>query len=419
VNKCDAPIITMEEQQPPCLIGLAVLAKMAFRGADLAPIAQTLNDRRRDGEDAAALMDLSLIELFQGRAHNRAQFQSEALALNRFYRHTPTIATPDPIKVLALATPGDLMANTPIEFLLENADIVLDVLYVAPESPLPAVVPQHDLAFVLVAEGDDNRPVLDDLAARTENWPRPLLNRPDMVSRLTRNGASALLASIPGAAMPVNARTDRASLASFARGEGRPEQIPEDCRFPILARPVGSHAGEGFEKLDDPQAIFSYLVQQRQAEFFISRYVDYRSADGFFRKYRVALIGGEAYACHMAISSHWMIHYLNADMIDNAQNRAEEAGFMQDFDDRFGARHRDALREIARRSRLDYLVIDCAETQDGKLLIFEVGAAMVVHAMDPESVFPYKAVQMKKLFAAFQAMLRRRGLEGRAARRAG
>jgi hypothetical protein len=30
--------------------------------------------------------------------------------------------------------------------------------------------------------------------------------------------------------------------------------------------------------------------------------------------------------------------------------------------------------------------------------------------MDPEDVFPYKATQMKKLFAAFQTMLRSRAL---------
>ena len=103
-----------------------------------------------------------------------------------------------------------------------------------------------------------------------------------------------------------------------------------------------------------------------------------------------------------------MIHYLNADMIDNERNRAEEAAFMQNFDAGFGARHREALREIARRCELDYLLIDCGETPDGRLLIFEVGNAMIVHAMDPEHVFPYKAGQMKKLFGAFQAMLRAR-----------
>jgi hypothetical protein len=415
VNIVDAQDIVMDDRQPPGLIGLAALAKMAFRGANLAPIRQSLIDRRlADPDDAAALMDLSILELFQGREQNRAQLQAQALKLRKSYRHPSAPATSSPIRILALAAPGDLMANTPIEFLVENADIVLDVLYVVPDSPLPDIVPPHDVAFVVVAEGDGNKPALDLLAKRLKAWPQPVLNDPDRISRLTRDGAWALLASIPGVHMPTNARVERAALMSLARGEERPDQIPSDCCFPIVARPVGSHAGDGLKKLDDRAAVFSYLAQQSQAEFFVSPFVDYRGEDGLFRKYRIALIDGEAYACHMAISSHWMIHYLNADMIDNGQNRAEEAKFMRDFDDDFGSRHRSALRETARRSGLDYLVMDCGETRDGKLLIFEVGNAMIVHAMDPEHVFPYKSGQMKKLFGAFQTMVRSRALAERA-----
>jgi hypothetical protein len=51
------------------------------------------------------------------------------------------------------------------------------------------------------------------------------------------------------------------------------------------------------------------------------------------------------------------------------------------------------------------LGIDCAETQDGELLIFEVDSNMVVHAFDPVDVYPYKQPQMQKVFAAFRAML--------------
>jgi hypothetical protein len=411
VNDCAARDIVPGDHQPPALIGLAALAKMAFRGADLGPVAQSLIDRyRRNSADAAALMDLSLIELFRGREQGRAELQTEALKLQRLYRHGRASVAANPLRVLAFAAPGDLMANTPIEFLLENQDVVLDVLYVLPEFPLPEIVPRHDVAFVLPAEGERNVSTLDLLAERLKTWPRPVLNEASRISRLTRDGAWALLASTPGAAMPINAAVDRPSLLRLANGEAPLEQLLPDCRFPIIARPVGSHAGEGLKKLDDRAAVLAYLSEYSQADFFISPFVDYRSADGLFRKYRVALIDGRAYACHMAISSHWMIHYLNADMIDNPQNRAEEATFMRDFDEAFGARHQTALREIARRCGLDYLIMDCGETPDGKLLIFEVGAAMIVHAMDPEDIFPYKAVQMKKLFAAFETMLRSRAL---------
>jgi hypothetical protein len=390
------------EQQPPMLIGLAKLAKMAFRGADLNPVRQALIDRGlRDPEDAAAYMDLSILELFEGREQSRAVFQAQALKRHNLYRHGP-VAAMAPLKVLAFSAPGNLMANTPIEFLVENADIVLDVLYLAPGAPLPDIVPRHDVAFVAVAEADENRPILDMLAENLATWPRPVLNAPSRISALTRDGAAALLAPVEGVHMPVNLRVDRAQLSRFAEGEAA-----ITLRLPIIARPAGSHAGEGLEKLDDRAAILAYLAKQAASEFFVAPFVDYRSEDGLFRKYRVALIDGEAYACHMAISRHWMIHYLNADMIDNPQNRAEEARFMEDFDHAFGARHRAALHEVARCAGLDYLIMDCGETADGQLLIFEVGNAMIVHAMDPEAIFPYKATQMRKLFGAFQAMLRR------------
>ena len=54
---------------------------------------------------------------------------------------------------------------------------------------------------------------------------------------------------------------------------------------------------------------------------------------------------------------------------------------------------------------LDYFGIDCGETPEGELLIFEADVAMIVHAMDPPDLFPYKGPQMRKVFDAFRAML--------------
>ena len=60
------------------------------------------------------------------------------------------------------------------------------------------------------------------------------------------------------------------------------------------------------------------------------------------------------------------------------------------------------------RLGFDYYSIDCAETQDGRLLVFEADAAAIIHLMDPAAMFPYKQPQMRRVFAAFQAMLDRR-----------
>jgi hypothetical protein len=107
----------------------------------------------------------------------------------------------------------------------------------------------------------------------------------------------------------------------------------------------------------------------------------------------------------MAISSHWMIHYLNAGMFESAEKRAEEERFMAHFDEDFAIRHQDAFRAIYERMGLDYLGIDCGETAEGKLLVFEIDGSMVIHAIDPIDVFPYKQPQMHKVFAAFHEML--------------
>ena len=112
----------------------------------------------------------------------------------------------------------------------------------------------------------------------------------------------------------------------------------------------------------------------------------------------------------MAISQHWMVHYLNADMIHSQKNRDSEEKFIYDFDTDFATKHRVALQEIDRRIGLDYYSIDCANTREGKLLVFELDSGAVVHSMDPAEFFPYKAPQMKLVFEAFQQMLRRKAI---------
>jgi hypothetical protein len=107
----------------------------------------------------------------------------------------------------------------------------------------------------------------------------------------------------------------------------------------------------------------------------------------------------------MAIADRWDIWYLNAGMSDNAAKRLEEETFMRTFDFGFARRHQSALAALADRIGLDYFTIDCAETPDGSLLIFEADNTAVVHNMDPPSVFPYKAPHMRKIFDAVAAML--------------
>jgi hypothetical protein len=388
-------------------VGPAALMKMAYAGANLTPVGEALLASAGSvpgASSADALLDLSTILQLNGNCETALLVQTEALRLKRLY-HLPAPRGTTGIRLLALMTPGNLMTNMPLDFLLEDSDIALDILYVAPHLPALDTVPDHDVLFVAIGESDETLPLLEQLGEALKHWPRPVLNQADRCTWLSRDRACKLLGGLPGVAMPATARLTRTELENIGNDTVPVHGYLSGAAFPLIVRPVGSHAGQGLEKVESPVGLLNYLQTMQKDLFYISRFIDYSSPDGSFRKYRIVLIEGKPHAVHMGVSAHWMIHYVNAGMAESADKRAEEARFMAEFDTAFARRHAMALQAIHRQMRLDYLVIDCAETQDGKLLLFEVDNSAVVHTMDPIDIFPYKRPQMRKVFDSFRAML--------------
>ena len=386
------------------LLGLAPFARMAFAGADLGPLKERLLARvAQDGNDAGALMDLSIVLQLMGQRELGLSVQALALGIRQTYRVRGSAGPA--IRLLAIVGPGDLAENNALELLIEGSDISLDLLYVSPDLPFPPALPDHDLAMVALCESDRNRPLLEHIAAIVKRWPRPVLCAPHRIARLSRDGACRLLHSAPGLVMPVTARIGRRTLESIGGGEVAVTAILPDGGFPVIVRPVDSQKGRGLVKAGAPGDLLDYLEARPEDAFYVARYVDYRAPDGQFRKYRIVLIDRRPYVCHMAISDSWVVHYMSAGMVESAARRAEEARFFGAFDDGFARRHRDALLSIARSTELEYVGIDCGETPTGELLVFEVDSGMTVHAMDPIDLFPYKQPQMRKVFRAFRRML--------------
>jgi hypothetical protein len=399
----------------PETIGLARLFAIGFSGNDYgAVITELLARLERNDADAAALFDLGTILMLNGKRQEGLDCQQDALRLSRLFRQSATGAATSPLKLLMLAVPGDFMANTPVQFLLEGAGVRLDTLYVSPDGSLPGLIPPHDILLVGIGESDESGPILKALQPLLARWPRPVLNRPADVLKLARERLSETLRPGRGLDVPVTVRIGREALEDLACGKVRPFDLLGEGAYPIIARPVGSHAGHGLSKLDTPAAVGAYLEMQPETEFSISRFVDYRSADGLFRKFRIALVGGRPFLCHVAIGRHWMLHYLNAGMAESATKRAEEAALMAAFEIGFAARHRGALTDLAALAGLDYFAVDCAETREGRLLVFETDTAMIVHDMDPPDLYPYKHPQMTRIFKAFRKMLHARIREAHA-----
>ncbi len=394
-------------------LGVAHLTKLAFDGADLNPLWTELVTRlKADTADLEAAMDLSVIAQLAGQQDLGFQIQTEALAARPLYRSP--CASPQPrLRLLAFAAATDIGGNTPLEFLLEGSDIELTTLYIVPGTDLPEALPDHDVAFIAVPDSDSTRATLHEILRITQNWPRPVINMPRKIFDLERDRLFKLLTGASGVDIPATVRLDRDDLDDIVEAVTALDELLPDGKFPLIIRPVGSQAGRGLERIERADDIPAYLASQEADEFFISRFVDYSGQDGLFRKYRIVIIDGKPYACHMAVADQWKLWYLNADMGLSETKRAEEARFMEDFEDAFGGRHAAALSEIGRRVGLDYFAIDCAEARDGRLLIFEADIAMIVHNMDPAEIYPYKGSQMRKVFAAFAAMIEARSAAAR------
>jgi len=381
---------------------------MAAGGIDLRPLWRELIAKLVDGTlEAGEGLDLSVIAQLLGDKQAGLAIQREILASQRLFRSPCAVLNPG-LRVLALAAATDIGSNMPIEFLLEDSGIELTTLYVTSEAELPQPLPEHDIAIVVASDSEDCRDALRKIGQMMQQWPRPLLNPPHLVSKLDRDKLHGLLAGIDGLEIPATSPVNRERLSDLSRSAAALCDIASELAFPVIVRPRGSHAGAGLAKIDEPAAIGRYLGERAEQDFFISRFVDYAGSDGLFRKYRIAIIDGQAYACHLAIAERWDIWYLNAGMSLSARKRLEEETFMRTFDVGFAHRHRAALAGLIGRIGLDYFTVDCAETSDGSLLIFEADNTAIVHDMDPPEVFPYKAPQMRKVFDAFAAMLHRR-----------
>jgi glutathione synthase/RimK-type ligase-like ATP-grasp enzyme len=389
------------------LIGFATLMRCAFGNQNLRPIGEMLLARAQANPgDANAWLDASFVVQLLGQREMGLDVQRQALATSTLYA-LPAPARAPALNLLVLMGPGDFMANTPIEFLLETSDIAATVQYVTLDLPLPEQVPDHDVLFVAIAQSDANAPLLRDAMQLLEGWPRPVVNRPEAIAHLSRDGAHAKLAGSRGTLMPQTVRVARADALRLAAGALALDSLLPGAGFPLIVRPLDSHAGQDLQRVADSAALGAYLDAQASDEFYLSPFIDYSGPDGQFRKYRIVLVEGVPYVCHMAVSSHWMVHYLNAGMDESQAKRDEEARAMMEFEQGFAQRHAAALADIDARIGLPYLGIDCAETRDGRLLVFEVDNAMVVHAMDDPARYAYKQPVMEKVFEAFAALLHR------------
>ncbi|MGH6971698.1 MAG: tetratricopeptide repeat protein, partial [Caulobacteraceae bacterium] len=300
-------------------------------------------------------------------------------------------------RVLILSTTES--GNTPDRFLIPPAAFTRLLWFVeyAGEAQMSGL-PDYDIAFNAIGDEDLAGPTAANAARFASLCPTRLLNPPARIARTRRDLAGGLFGAVEGVEIPHTARVPAAGMVGGARRAAEAAGVGET----FLVRPVGSHGGKGLilakagaPDEPPPAAAFYYLTQ----------FNDFRSPDGLYRKYRVVFVDGRPFPYHLAISPDWMVHYESAGMEERPERLAEEMRFLSDPAAALGAEAMRAVERIGQAMGLDYAGVDFSLTPDGRVLLFEANATMLVHPEAPDGPLAHKNPIIQRIFDAFEAML--------------
>ena len=295
------------------------------------------------------------------------------------------------VRLLVIAGPGNMGHNAPLDFVVFNQNVRLDYFYVIDENQSWESVPDHDIAILGFGEATQHRAIHECIEKQRIHWPRPFLNNASGVMRCARDLIYELLKDDPELVVPRTQRVKRRDVLSM--------------QVPFLIRPIDTHSGQDFVSIQSKAGVEHYLSTNQADTYYISKYIDCSNADGFFRKFRLALIDKKPYVCHLAISDAWVVHYIDAHMELSPEKLQEEEQFMREFDSTFVAQYGACLSRVAHQIDLDYVVLDCAISKDGRLVLFEADNGAWIHDTDAPDIYPYKSEIMNRAFSAFTQML--------------
>jgi tetratricopeptide (TPR) repeat protein len=321
----------------------------------------------------------------------------------------PAAISPAEFRILTLYAPFG--GNLPTEYLFKDAfyDIDTFALFAWREDDSELFSEDAEVVVNLISDADQTESLLPSAASLVDRLGKPTVNDPRRIQGTTRDAVACLLQGIPGCRIP---RALRHKAGAISSPEVLQAALP--FSFPVLARPVGTHGGDDFEKIEGPVALASFLSQRPDRDHYLIEYIDYRSDDGYFRKYRFIFVDGQILPYHLCIGSDWKVHHISTDMANQPWMQQEEEAFLNNPRAVFDPAHDQALQTIQRRIGLEYCGIDCALDVYGNLVVFEVNASMLVHGRN--EAFPYKMPAVERIKLAFDAMLRK--FAGRAGDRA-
>jgi glutathione synthase/RimK-type ligase-like ATP-grasp enzyme len=186
----------------------------------------------------------------------------------------------------------------------------------------------------------------------------------------TRDTVSNILAGLPRLRVPRTIRVQERTPSDV-----RDVVDKADLEYPVLVRIAGTHLGMSMIRIDTPDDFDAILRLNRfdRSSLYVTEFCDFASPDGRYRKFRIAVVGGDIFLRHVYIGDSWLIHRAEHDA-----SMREERALLDAFDHQWSDWLRPMCQEIARRLDLDFFGIDCSIDPAGQVLLFEANACMKI-----------------------------------------
>ena len=305
----------------------------------------------------------------------------------------------EPVRVLLLTSACG--GNIPIKHLLD--DRVFEVATLIAESyPGATALPPHGVVLNAIGEADRCARALSIIEGALGQTETGIVNHPSAVRETGRVANAQRLAAIPGVVTPSIVRVARRQLIA---ADGPALIAALGFEWPLLLRSPGYHTGEHFALVEDAAHVSVTAESLPGPDLLAISYVDTRRGDGTWCKYRVMFVNGKSYPLHLAISTHWKVHYFSAAMADRPDYREEERAFLEDMTGTLGAAVMQALERIAGALELDYGGIDFALDAQGRVVVFEANATMVILPVDADERWDYRRAALERVADAVRLML--------------
>ncbi len=378
--------------------------------------AQAQNDPLFLANCAHAHQGLALIHFEEGRQDQADYHHSVGFSLEpvRVYQRAPLNPVPS-LLILIGGRGGDLPWSSLVEYQHFNIDTLACEFWEKAKGKIKPII-DYDLILNAVGDADSSWQSLQAAQKFLEQGfkdqstlglkVRPIvLNSPQSVLLSGRQSNAERFKKIPFVKTPNTILLPRSAFTGLVKIE---QALEEKIQFPVLVRSLGFQTGKHFEFAATVEDLMRTAQDLPGGELLVMEFLNARDSHGYFNKYRVMFIEGKMYPIHLALSSHWKVHYFSAAMKDSPENRAREQYFLEHMHEALGEPAIRALESIGRELGLDYAGVDFGLNEHGEILLFEANATMIMAAPPADEIWDYRRLSIQTARHAAQQMLIRK-----------